>query len=254
MTKARDIASAAPAPAGVTSTELGYVDGVTSALQTQIDGKVGSTIVDAKADLITATAADTPARLAVGSNGTVLTADSAESTGLKWVAPSSGSMTLLGTVDATGLSSVVFTSINQGYKDLVLVIRNSMTVDGNPSGKVLPNGSSTISSGIITQSAGAGPSGTQNFNNEAIPLNKGGAGGDINGGLRTSIVTFFDYANTTTYKVSQVFGTQEVFNNWGGFSCITTTKTTDAITSLTILGNTVSSNFTAGTILLYGVK
>jgi hypothetical protein len=37
MSKARDIASAAPAPAGVTTTELGYVDGVTSAIQTQIN-------------------------------------------------------------------------------------------------------------------------------------------------------------------------------------------------------------------------
>jgi hypothetical protein len=46
-------------------------------------------ILDAKGDLISATAADTPARLAVGANGTVLTADSTESTGLKWVAPSS---------------------------------------------------------------------------------------------------------------------------------------------------------------------
>lgn len=42
MGKARDIASAAPAPAGVTSTELGYVDGVTSAIQTQINTKANS--------------------------------------------------------------------------------------------------------------------------------------------------------------------------------------------------------------------
>jgi hypothetical protein len=42
MTKARNIASAAPAPAGVTSTELGYVDGVTSAIQTQVDAKAPS--------------------------------------------------------------------------------------------------------------------------------------------------------------------------------------------------------------------
>jgi hypothetical protein len=42
------------------------------------------TILDAKGDLISATAADTPARLAVGSNGQVLTADSTASTGLKW--------------------------------------------------------------------------------------------------------------------------------------------------------------------------
>jgi len=43
-------------------------------------------ILDAKGDLISATAADTPARLAVGSNNTLLVADSAESTGLKWSA------------------------------------------------------------------------------------------------------------------------------------------------------------------------
>lgn len=45
---------------------------------------IQNTIVDAKGDLIAATAADTPARLAVGTNGQVLTADSAEATGLKW--------------------------------------------------------------------------------------------------------------------------------------------------------------------------
>ena len=46
---------------------------------------IQNAIVDAKGDLISATANDTPARLAVGTNGQVLTADSAESTGLKWV-------------------------------------------------------------------------------------------------------------------------------------------------------------------------
>ena len=43
MTKARDIASAAPAPSTVSATELGYLDGVTSAIQTQIDAKAAST-------------------------------------------------------------------------------------------------------------------------------------------------------------------------------------------------------------------
>jgi len=45
---------------------------------------IQNAIVDAKGDLIAATANDTPARLAVGANATMLVANSAESTGLKW--------------------------------------------------------------------------------------------------------------------------------------------------------------------------
>ena len=45
---------------------------------------IPATIIDAKGDLIAGTAADTAGRLAVGTNGQVLTADSAETTGLKW--------------------------------------------------------------------------------------------------------------------------------------------------------------------------
>ena len=81
---------------GVNDTEIGYLDGVTSAIQTQIDSKIGQStainpaIVDAKGDIIAATAADTVARLAVGANDTVLTADSSTATGLKWATPAAG--------------------------------------------------------------------------------------------------------------------------------------------------------------------
>jgi hypothetical protein len=45
---------------------------------------IQNAIVDAKGDLIAASAADTPARLAVGANNTLLVADSTAATGLKW--------------------------------------------------------------------------------------------------------------------------------------------------------------------------
>ena len=47
---------------------------------------ISKTIVNAKGDLIAATANDTVTRVAVGANGTILTADSAEAAGVKWAA------------------------------------------------------------------------------------------------------------------------------------------------------------------------
>jgi hypothetical protein len=59
-----------------------------------VEGGIQPTIVDAKGDLIAATAADTVARLAVGANNTVLTADSSTATGLKWATPAAGGKVL----------------------------------------------------------------------------------------------------------------------------------------------------------------
>jgi hypothetical protein len=49
-----------------------------------IEGGIQPTIFDAKGDLLTATANDTPARLAVGANTYVVMADSSTATGLKY--------------------------------------------------------------------------------------------------------------------------------------------------------------------------
>lgn len=51
---------------------------------------IPATIIDAKGDLIAGTAADTADRLAVGTNGQVLTADSSTATGLKWASAAAG--------------------------------------------------------------------------------------------------------------------------------------------------------------------
>jgi hypothetical protein len=50
-----------------------------------------ATAIDAKGDLVVGTGADAFSRLAVGTNTYVLTADSAEATGMKWAAAAGGS-------------------------------------------------------------------------------------------------------------------------------------------------------------------
>jgi hypothetical protein len=61
-----------------------------NAIDTTMGTMVAKTIIDAKGDLIAGTAADTASRIAVGSNGQVLTADSTSATGLAWATASSG--------------------------------------------------------------------------------------------------------------------------------------------------------------------
>jgi len=87
-----------------------------------------ATAIDAKGDLIGGTGADTFARLAVGTNGQVLTADSAQATGLKWAAPAGGGK-VLQVVTATTTTSV--TNSTTTYTDTNLTA--SITPTANTS-------------------------------------------------------------------------------------------------------------------------
>jgi hypothetical protein len=71
MTKARDLANASTALSAVTATELGYVDGVTSAIQTQLDSKAATanTVSTAGGSTITV-ASGTTVPLTIQNNGT----------------------------------------------------------------------------------------------------------------------------------------------------------------------------------------
>lgn len=88
------------------------------------------TIVDAKGDLIAATAADTVARLAVGTNGSVLTAASGQTTGLSW-APG----TQVHAVGNSGTALTLDASSTSGYIKTVTLTGNcTFTLTGATSG------------------------------------------------------------------------------------------------------------------------
>jgi hypothetical protein len=85
--------------AWVASGATGDIEGVSAGIGISGGGTSGTvtvtnsmaTAIDAKGDLIAGTGADAFSRLGVGANNTVLTADSAEATGLKWAAAGSSS-------------------------------------------------------------------------------------------------------------------------------------------------------------------
>ena len=84
MSKARDLANAGTALGTVDATELGYLDGVTSAVQTQINAQIPKSTVTTKGDILVATGSATIVRQGVGTDGQVLTANSAQADGIEW--------------------------------------------------------------------------------------------------------------------------------------------------------------------------
>jgi hypothetical protein len=97
---------------------------------------IQNAIVDAKGDLIAASAADTPARLAVGNNGETLVADSSTATGLKWAAPATGMANPMTTTGDTIFSSSGSTPARRaiGTTGQVLTVSGGVPVWANPAG------------------------------------------------------------------------------------------------------------------------
>ena len=96
------------------------------AIDTTMGTMVAKTIVDAKGDLIAATAADTVARLAVGTANQVLTVDSSTATGLKWATPatSSSGLTLISTTTFTSVAGVSTDSLFSSTYDNYVIYFN----------------------------------------------------------------------------------------------------------------------------------
>jgi len=77
------------------------VEGDVTNLTTDLAAKTAKSTLTTKGDLYVASAASTPARLAVGSNGQVLTADSTQTTGTKWGDPAPSGVATVTAGDAT---------------------------------------------------------------------------------------------------------------------------------------------------------
>jgi len=242
--------------AWVASGATGDIEGVTAGVGISGGGTSGTvtitnsmaTAIDAKGDLIPGTGADTFARLAVGANDTVLTADSTTATGLKWAAASGGGLTVLasGSLPSGTLS---LTSINSTYVDLKLVIRAFRTGDNGDFFRMRFN-NDTGGSYATTSAYNQNPISIGN-----TQMNIFGIGQNNTIATGFSVTDIFNYANTTVYKTGRSYtmvNNQDSVDNVGLSQVAHFWDDTAAINRIDVYP--FSGTFATGTYTLYGVK
>jgi hypothetical protein len=210
---------------GVSDTEIGYLDGVTSAIQTQLNGKAATSHTHLLADIT------------------------------DYVAPTSGGMTLISsTTLAAGANTATLSSIPQTYKKLELEINFTGGVGGPSTVTMTFNGTTGGYSWgypVYGGSTGSGQA-TASFNwgiSQTASIFPGITSGSTH-------ITIPNYTSTTQYKNYQFFSytgyiTSTVNNGagiWGSYSNSFSPINSIGLTFSNITGSTVY------TIKLWGVN
>jgi hypothetical protein len=200
-------------------------------------------------DTIYSSSGSTPARLGIGTAGQVLQVNSG-ATAPEWATPAGGGgMTLInsGGTTLTG-SSVLISSIPATYKNLELVIRNYLPATDDREIRIRINDDSNANRHYFNETLRVDAS----YNATSI-FASAGVDNAVTQGL--FYYNFFDYANTTTWKLLKVYSLGNRFDtttNLGYLESFGAYNQTDAISSLRLFPS--SGNFTSGTAYLYGVS
>ena len=228
-------------------------DGSASSWQT-VDA-VPQTLIDAKGDLVVGTADNTAARLPVGTDGYVLQADSAQTSGVKWAASSAGSLTLLSTTTLnSGSTTQTISGIATTYKNLFIVVKNVKM--GSTGASWFMRVNADTESNYLSGYNGAYWADKTN----AVALSTSIYLGSRNSNSASWNKQGYGVFTLTNYNAAgQVPIDYKVINHDGGAGTdtlwftqgLTVYNAAAAITSITLAADT---NFTSGTVLIYGVN
>jgi hypothetical protein len=210
-----------------------------------VEGGIQPTLLTAKGDLISATAASTVAVLPVGTNAQILVADSTASTGLKWATASSGGMTLLSTTTLSG-SSISVTGISSSYVNLMIMVENAglQTTAG-----VLTANFQTYTTNNFLTSFKSSSTTALNTSSGNIPLSYGETA-DTSQSVNSFVIQVLNYA-TSARKAINFSGTYYkggYIGIWGGGAF----EIGGSVSSFQM--STSAGTFSGGTVKIYGVN
>jgi hypothetical protein len=187
------------------------------------------------------------ARVPVGTNGQVLTADSTAATGVAWAAATGGGMTLLSTTTLSGASTTI-SSISGSYNRLVAYIYGVTNASANYLMSIQANGSANLAY-YVNHSNTNNVYSTDKNTNADIYANATSSQSSVD---NSTVLEIDNYAQTSAYKPFQYKGFVTATAGDQGFTSAGGIKTNSAISSLKFAPS--SGTFSAGTVLLYGVK
>jgi hypothetical protein len=209
-------------------------------------GAIANTLTTTTGDIIYASAANTPARLGIGSTDQILKV----SGGIPaWATPAAaGSHTLLSTT-TLGAATTTVSGISQSYKHLYIEILGIDTSAFNPTINYLTNSTACVFYGQQAASA----TGVNYYSTSGTLGNAQNYGGNYGSGTNKTAWHIWDYTDAVNGKVG--FFNQKWINEGGAPIYVQGGMYSTHTAAVTSISLTVSTGtYDGGTIKIYGVN